>query len=376
MRFKSYLLLGTFCLALTPNVSTARVLVPGENTSPSTGANLGLVPSESTQTQQPATLPAKPATQKQTPAPTTPQNTGKPKGVDKVDLNALNSVDIQSMKKALPADMQNMSDSDLRNLIMTQYEMAKSMEKYKRIDRDTGKEYYDIEQMQKDEANKRITNVTITPGGKLSTEKKSFSAQEQGIISSLTGKPMSHQESDLNDTILGLELQKKLNTDPIIRQDDGLAVFNDPTAKASATVAVTKDYLWGENDAVKVHYYLGYQVNEVPQQCQLRMDVIVNTNEAKDKYGATVMSGGAAQVSYNGTITGLEIRPIAVCNKPKTALPKSGGVVMEYGDKYAVKFSAATCAPASTASQPYKSSRNAVVIQYGGNSQVTCTFVR
>jgi hypothetical protein len=257
--------------------------------------------------------------------------------------------------------------------INKQYEYPENLKKYARRDPKTGEITYDYETFQQ-EINPRITSLTLSPGGKVATTKTKLTKKEQMALSSIAG-PGQNFDPIASDPTFSYEYLKKRNLAPTIFEDSGAPTFFDPTLTSAINVNVSKDYIWGEGDVTKLYYYLGYKATDIPQQCQMRLDVSVMSDKDR-RYKATIMAGNTAQIAYDGTIKELQIRPLAVCNKPQWQLPKSGAIFFDFAGKYAVQLARASCSPTTSMEQTYKTSRNAVVIQYAGDSQVTCTFIK
>lgn len=390
MRLKIILMMGVLCATL-PLPAAARVLVPGEDDASSTAKeseapNLGLIPRPSTtvtprpavQQPRPAPAPAQPAQQPiaQAPAATPTESPSDPEiKLDTVDTSVLQSIDTNLLRQSMPSEFKDVSDSDIKKMVATQFgtDRGDLAKKYLKTDPKTGQSYVDFDQLQKDSSIAN-TKLTFTPGGKISAAKE-WSAKDKLTASLLAKGNISDEAAE---AIAGKRKLKFMNTPPLIMPNKGLTKYEGPMAdKAEISVSIPKDYVWGKSDSQKIESQLGYTTESIPANCQLRVDVSLLTDDGKNLYNATIMSNASDKIGYSGMLKTIEARPYAVCNKPSGTLPSNGGIIFSYFDKYAIMLSQASCATtAGSSSGSHDKGPSSVIVQYAGDSKITCTFVK
>lgn len=386
MRLKTLLMVGVV-VATFPLQTSARVLVPDEDKTPTSSndlpsPNLGLVPRQTTPAQQqPAPTPPRPAPQQPqatTPAPAQiPAPVVAPKStdikLDTVNTDIVQSIDINLLRKSMPSEFKDLSDSDIKKMITAQFGSDRSdlTKKYMKTDPKTGETTIDFEQLQKDSAVTQ-SKLTFNPGGKVASS-KTWSVKDKMTASLLSQGDDSAIDSE---SMTGHRKLKFMDKPPTIVPNKGLAKYDSPTLKKEIAVSLPKDYVWGTSDSQKVETQLGYANDAIPANCQLRMDVSLQSDDGQSLYNATIMSGTAEKIGYNGTIRSISARPYAVCNRPSSPLPNSGSILFSYFDKYAVMLQQADCAPTATSTSSGDRGPSSVIVQYPGDSKITCTFIK
>lgn len=378
MRLRVLLACVALAVATSSTTALATVLLPSDD---SASPSLGLVPRANTQKapakeapqaqEQPAQVvrPSAPAPAANAPTPTAPATSS----VDAVNTRAIQSVDIDTLRSSMPSEFKNLSDDDIKKLVAEQTEQSRAelINKYLKTDPKTGQSYVDFDQLTKDKAAKQ-TQQSFTPGGTVAApkaltirDKKAASMMAKGDIAGAIqhSKPVSRK----------LPFMKK---PPTIITSKDLPFYDNVTLKNRMNVSVPKEFSWGQKDVQTVGDILGYTEQTIPQNCQIRLDTSVLTDDGKNLYNATIFSGNAQKIGYNGTIKTVKARPYAVCNKPEGTLPDSGRILFAYGEKYAVMLQEATCPVSAVNTQSGARPPSSLVMQYVGDSKVTCTFVK
>lgn len=215
-------------------------------------------------------------------------------------------------------------------------------------------------------------NVTIKPGGALP---KMPQAAQGGTAfdNAINGTSSSEQLSGIEQRIKAYkeEQEKKYERDPTLMDEIPLDKPNDQNLPGSITISIDPRFLWGLNDIEQIQRYLGYTSQQIPQNCQIRLDAQVETNTDKYQYGDIMYSGEQKTIRYDGNLTMVSFKPRAVCNPPQTPLPRHGGIIMKTGNKYSViLLNEAPCPlPQQASSVP-----SSLAIQYQGDGKAQCVY--
>ncbi|MDD3181523.1 MAG: hypothetical protein PHD48_01775 [Alphaproteobacteria bacterium] len=370
MRFKGLMIIGVLLTSL-PFAVDARVLLPEDNTSQDIGVgNLGLVPRQTSEpkTTAPKAVPAAP----ETPQTTSPPSQAVPEtntvGFDSVNADAIQSIDISILRKAVPELFNDVSDSDIKKLFSPQLSTSRNKiaQKYLKTNPQTGQVYIDFMQIQKDKAAENAP-AAFVPGGKVTTS-KTTAEQDRDTANLLA-------QGKMPQPVFRPRKLKFMEKPPMLLTSKDLPIYDSGMLEHTLNVSIFKDYTWGVKDAQKITDDLGYTEEAIPTNCQLRLDATLHTDDEKDLYGATIMTGNTKTIPYSGVLKTIKARPYAVCNKPEGTLPLSGSIILKYHDKYAIMLSEANCTLASKAKQSTGKPPSSLVVQYSGDSNITCTFM-
>lgn len=367
MRLHNMLIMG-FLLSCPPLYAQAGVLLPEDSSSTTeTRPNLGLLPRATTKTDTTTT----PKTNESTataPA-TTSATDSSTAGMDSVNATAVQSIDINLLRKSMPEAFNNLSDDDIKKIIESQNEIDRNeiAKKYIKTD-SSGKAYVDFNKLKKDmQEGPASSTQTLAPGGRVARTKASIARDQQTAEllaqGRISGNAVPTDEPARPDFLSG---------PPMILKRYDIKKYTSGSLSGSIDVAIPKDYIWGSDDAEKISLALGYKTEEIPSNCQLRLDTIVETDDGNTLYAASIMGGTADSVGYNGLMQAIRVRPLAVCNKPQGELPHTSSILFDANGFYAILLSKASCPVTSTGDRPPRS----VVIQYLGDSKINCTFVK
>ena len=213
--------------------------------------------------------------------------------------------------------------------------------------------------------------TTITPGGTVAKSEKNDE------LTNLMNRFPSNKQSNTSPSLnLQIEKMKKiLEADreknappPTFINDTPILNLSGIRLPYALTIAVATNYLWGAKDVRNIYNTLGYTAEQIPQQCQLRLDAALATT--KSIYLSKIYSGQWTSIKYDGAFSSLSFTPMAVCNPPAN-VPKSGLIIRLAGNKYAVQLSAkAACPlPAKTQSAP-----SSLTVTYNGDGQAQCAY--
>lgn len=238
--------------------------------------------------------------------------------------------------------MKNISQSDFDKIMTyyTDYSKNKNIDKYVKTDPKTGGKYLD-EEMINAEVMAEPSSVQITPGGTLAP--KTFTKQEAYLAKFMGNIPKIRQDPRIAKAMKPCERRRAKNEkarerDPLIIRDINMEPFDGPLLKSATTIAAAKDYIWGRNDIELITQRLGYEEQEIVSNCQLRLNVFLNTDAQMNIYKMAVFSNAQKMLKFDGEIKSISATPIAVCNKPKKPLPRKGGIFFRVGDKYGINL--------------------------------------
>ncbi len=216
------------------------------------------------------------------------------------------------------------------------------------------------------------TNVNITPGG--SVAKRPLTKEEQYMASRLAAgkapktKPLSAFE--LKIKAYYEQKAKKYEKPPLILQETIEDPIDNPAWKSAITVTLSPSYLWGPKETAFIKKRLGYQDSEIPQNCQMRMDIELATNKSRHSFSSSMFVGERKAVKYDDSILQtVTISPSAICLRPKTPLPRKGGVIAQIGDKFSLQLM-----DDGTCQVPKGMNPRYLDAQYMGDGKVVCQF--
>ncbi|MGE4350960.1 MAG: hypothetical protein AB7E52_02090 [Bdellovibrionales bacterium] len=364
MRFMAILVVGVLSsLSLS---ASATVLLPDKNNQP----NLGLVPRQKSVTKESSSTPA--ATKVPAPSVSTSSSETKDSAIDTVNRDVLKSMKASSLLNVSESDLRNMSESQIQKLMADQLPFSErmSLQKYIKKDPATGGLTVDFDQMQRDIAARGTKPIVLKPGGTLAKDTR-YSVDDAQAISKF-----------LNKEIAWKDIKRKRVRPPFLRKppsiypDKGFTLFTLGQFTDSLGISVQPGYIWGAKDADLITEYFGYEGDLIPQNCQIRLDLTLHTDDGEDMYNVTLMAGENETVPYAGVLQSVEARPYAVCNRPAGDLPLTGHIIFDYRGKLAAMLSKASCDVVMQSSSSKPKPPSSVVVQYVGDSKVSCTFMK
>jgi len=368
MRFKTPLLISLLALTATSALA-ASVLVPEDKKSTSTASqgatSMGLLP----KTPEAAQVPE--ATQK------LPTDTVPAPVLDSVNKDLMKSVRLEDIKKALPAEMRDISDAELTKILGTSLDATQSTnyQKFLKKDPKTGKYYLDTAAMQKVQAPEKSIQIR-TGDGRI--EPKVPTKQEVQIAKMVAARggpgklPPYIEQGRAMLKIEQAEEAKKKERDPHFINDLPLEPYESGILQNAILIGLAKNYTWGQRGVAVIKSALGYEGDDILSHCQLRLNVYLNTDDNQTLYRLPLYSNTQQTVKYGGNLRNFEVTPVAVCVKPMGNMPRHGDVIFKVGDKYGVSLSKAKCdAPPY---DPNKKPVETALISYNGDEKIECTF--
>jgi|GEM_PF-2298624 len=220
------------------------------------------------------------------------------------------------------------------------------------------------------EAEKKPAITNITPGGTLD---KNINISPSPSLTQTTTIPLD--SGDDPTAALAKEYAEKYRKmsikPPLFIKDYDNSIDISELANLydkSLTITVVPNYVWGENDVEPIIEALGYTAQQIPQNCQLRLDAHLTSNKDSGLYGSNVYAGQTATIRYEGVIKSVEFTPRAVCNPPQGALPQNGSTIRVVGNKYSIQgLELVQCLSA-----PAEATR--LTVQYTGNGTAICNY--
>ncbi|MCL2469787.1 MAG: hypothetical protein FWF24_06125 [Alphaproteobacteria bacterium] len=212
--------------------------------------------------------------------------------------------------------------------------------------------------------------VKLTPGGRLPP--KAVTEEDKMIAALLEkGQTLPQQRSDhpIFEAIRKFKdlYKKQFERPPNFLDAPVSRAFQSSDMKGSFTVGVMGDFMWGEKDLEKLEKTLGLAREAVPQSCQIRLRVTVQTTDGKPFYKLDLFTGEQGTLNFNGTVTGLESRAFAFCVKP-ASFPQNGSTILRLGAYYGVMLAESSCAAGKNTFLT-----NAGV-RYDGDGKISCAF--
>lgn len=221
---------------------------------------------------------------------------------------------------------------------------------------------------------------TITPGGSLAPAENGVSSttgslseaevrtmmQQAGITDNATN--ITPEQQQRLQQLIEVRVQQLNQRPPTIIDEPQLLELpesyaaNLPNALA---VALSPKYVWGINDAQSIQGALGYVPQQIPSNCQLRIDTQLLAD--RDVVMRSVFSGQQSNLRYSGSIRSLNLLPKAVCNAP-AQLPQSGRPIMRNGKMLIIPLTAFSSCPLPPATA------KALELQYLGDGKVNCNY--
>ena len=218
--------------------------------------------------------------------------------------------------------------------------------------------------------------ITITPGGKLgkapTSKKDLMSAKllEMGIVVNENAR-VSPEVQKARD--YAAQARLKHARKPIYVNNYELGEAAASTYTKPFLIGVLPDYTWGEGDVEAIHEALGYEREDIPKKCQVRLRIKMDTSDSYSAYNLYLSSGEQKTGSYNGTLNTLSTEAVAVCYPPPTEA-NTGVVVLKHGDKQAIQLGSGSCVV------PVRKNKNEIYeptsagIRYTGDGKIACGF--
>lgn len=212
----------------------------------------------------------------------------------------------------------------------------------------------------------------ITPGGKvaqgeLTDAEKFMNKMLSAGMAPQASKPRTPAQEKLQSLVDGMKAAYQ--RPPVFLDDLPVQDLSGFAFPSKLSFAVNGAYLWGTKDIEKIRNALGYDAQNVPTQCQLRLDAKLVTDINTQGYRDKVLTGQSTSIGYSGRIIDVEIQPMAVCNPPRT-FPQGGETIFRTGDKLTVRLpEKASCTPAAN-----QTNSSTLTVQYGGSGKVVCKY--
>jgi len=184
-------------------------------------------------------------------------------------------------------------------------------------------------------------HTTIRPGGALAP--RQLTLEERFLASQLAaGKTPKHKKLsplELRIKAYHEEKAKKRERDPTIMDDIPIPKIDHPEWKSGLGVAISESYLWGPKETKFIEKRLGYTAAEIPRNCQLKFDLKLVTNTEKYKFSDEIWAGSQSLAKYDDSqLQDVTFQPFAICNQPRSPLPRNGGIITRIGDKYSLQL--------------------------------------
>jgi hypothetical protein len=218
---------------------------------------------------------------------------------------------------------------------------------------------------------------TITPGGQLAPSANAGPAnlgeteirammRQAGITDDATN--ITPEQQQRLQQLIAAQTQQLYQRPPMLIDEPQIP--EPPEAYLSAlpnslAIAVSPKYVWGTSDVDSVQASLGYAPQQIPANCQLRIDTQLLSE--RDMTMRNVYSGQQTILRYSGTPKSINLIPKAVCNTP-AQLPQSGRPIIRNGKMLIVILTGiASC-------QVPPAAAKSLEIQYFGDGKVNCNY--
>ena len=370
---QAWLVIPVLLMSVAAEPLLARVLLPSDEPlgTESPTPNLGISPVETPSS--PATSPAaaQPAVAPIAPA-TSPAEAG---GLDKVNLDVLNNLPYDDIRKQLPDQLKGLSNNEIKGMLSDSMSQKKdSLDQYFITDPKTGAKRVDLSKIAKPSTGVG-GSVGIRPGGTVGTApltEDEIMAAKFLANGKIIPKKVTNQYTETAKQ-KEAEAHKKYEKPPTFLSDIEITPASGSLFQGSLLIGVMSDYSWGEKDIKRIKTALGYTREQIPQNCQMRLKIQVKTSDGLDRYHGYIFTGEQKNVKLSGDVQSFEIRPMAVCNPPST-LPQNGAVIFKHGDKHGIVMEAGSCEvpPAPKPDQQLKPTSAGV--RYLGDSKFSCAF--
>ncbi len=216
-------------------------------------------------------------------------------------------------------------------------------------------------------------NGAIKPGGTVSN--KNLKVRDALTAGQITSGAITTTKKPLSDFELRAKSffdaeRKKQESDPAFVREFQVDQNELKGLKASLVVAASDQYLWGPRDLRIIEKRLGYTASEVPQNCQLRFDVDLDTETGDPLFSGVVATGTKKAIKYDGSaLRGAAIQPNALCKPPSRPLPRNGGIITKVGSMFSLLLlGGANC------QVPPNTKPSSLDVQYLGDGVVSCQF--
>jgi len=219
-------------------------------------------------------------------------------------------------------------------------------------------------------------NVKITPGGDVSKEAGAENAKMQEFMRAAgigqQSRVPANLPKDLQEKLqeyLEQKAREKIKP-PLIINDiplspEDASVFD--SLPGSLSVSVGQRYMWGAKDVELIKEAFGYDGRQIPANCQLRMDGVLDTTDGL--YSVIVYSGQRSVAKYGGIINKVRFVPRAVCNVPSGPLPQNGSIITRVGDKLSIQLTDwVNCGAAAGGNSGF------LDVQYEGDGKGVCRY--
>lgn len=328
---RSILALSIAITALSLPVLASGVLLPSNDTQEGSGPSLGLVPRARTQVKEP-----------KQPIPTSKIITEQPElSIPILNTTQSYSTDFAPSKNTIPNVP---TQKALETVVHKKPEMAQFLK----------------------------PELPITPGGYIASDVK-----KKALIIERNTSGRGRAQPQHRNPVVAKALKKALaRKDEIERSSrinstiiNEIMVPSPIEGKNRITIGIAKNYHWSLQDVLTIQSAFGYNVNVIPQKCQLRMEATIDTNASPAFFKGTVLGGTKTALKYSGNIKSVTMQAMALCQPPRS-LPRSGTIIMQAGNLYSIMLlGSKNCKNTSDSKTP-----NSLLINYHGNKKIKCTF--
>lgn len=217
---------------------------------------------------------------------------------------------------------------------------------------------------------KNTGKTTLTPGGTVSGETIDKQSKMDDFIRA-TGLTQQNPSANIDYPPIKKYMEEQARNKikpPLILEDHDFS--ENPALQKdlpyTLAIGMAANYMWGASDVKQINERLGYNAQQIPANCQLRIDGFLSTN--KGHYHAITYAGQATTVKYEGVIQDVHLVPSAVCNTPRGTLPQTGGILRRVGDKLAVQLlNRINC-------KLTRKSMSTIEVVYNGDNGGTCSY--
>jgi len=285
--------------------------------------------------------------------------------LDKVNKELLNALSSSEAQESMPAEMKNLSQDDYKSLLSGK-SSSTLMQKLKGM----GTAFSGASSL-------AVTGpISITPGGTLGKaplSKKDIMAAkllEMGIAVN-ENAPVSPAVQKARD--YAAKAREKHARTPIYANNYEIGGVSATDYSKPFLIGVLPDYMWGEGDVTAIHEALGYEREDIPKKCQVRLKVQMSSDDNYSAYNLYMFTGEQKTGSYNGVLGTLSTNALAVCYPPLKEA-NTGVVVLKHGDKQAIQLGQGSC------TVPVRKSKDGVYeptsagVRYTGDGKIACGF--
>lgn len=212
--------------------------------------------------------------------------------------------------------------------------------------------------------------INITPGG-IVPEK--ILTQKELLIQKYKNRALSmkeYRQKQQIDQMVAMKnkmMDKKLSRPPTYIDDIPIIKTYQKDLKKKLTIASMPNYIWGKRGIERIIRTLGYKRKEIPNNCQIRHAVTIETDSDLGAYTDILWGGYSTSIKYDGDIESVKFRSLAVCNPPQKEATR-GGIITKVGDKQGITL------PGNGECKPTGMYVTRLTTKYIGDGQVQCAY--